>query len=311
MFREEGWRVSALQHPRNPRSPPRTLPTGSLAEGLDRSQVSALPFTAFELGCQMASDSCLWFRSIAWVLIRVWNGGDGQGCASSAPQLAGASRALAEQSVCPFPGLGASPGSSTALGSGRVTHFGHCPAGTHLFCSSAERVNAILGGLSGSRSHGKGIGSLRLQPVNELRDANRAGVLPFWGSAAGGRGWSSGTGEDPAGACSGAGIRSWREVAGKAGGNCVLSSAIGAGAASQRSSQAGWAVTLRCGRSERGLGHQSKRQGPELSRAGKGRAEITSGHGRSTDPRDWMGWLKWTRTEMEREGVVIQKPGRL
>lgn len=149
MFREERSRVSALQHPQNPRSPPHTLPTGSFAEGLDRSQVSELPFTAFELGCLMASYSSLWFRSIPWVLIHPWKGGDGQRCGSTAPQLGGASRAVAEQSVCPFPGLRPAPGSSTALGSGRVTHFGECPAGTHLFCSSAERVNAILEGFPG------------------------------------------------------------------------------------------------------------------------------------------------------------------
>lgn len=35
------------------------------------------------------------------------------------------------------------------------------------------------------------------------------------------------------------------------------SSDIGAGAASRRSSQAGWAVTLRCDRSGRALGHRS------------------------------------------------------
>lgn len=48
-----------------------------------------------------------------------------------------------------LPWEGAALGSSTALGSGRVTHFGKCPAGTHLFCSSAERVNAILEGFPG------------------------------------------------------------------------------------------------------------------------------------------------------------------
>lgn len=93
--------------------------------------------------------------------------------------------------------------------------------------------------------------------------------------------------------------------------NCVHSSDIGAGAASQRSSQAGWAVTLRCGRNEPALGHQSKCQGPEFPGAGKDREVITSGRGRSTDHSDWMVWLKWMRAEMKWEGMVIQKPGRL
>lgn len=38
-----------------------TLPTGSFAERLDCLQVSDLPFTAFTLGCLMASDPSLWF----------------------------------------------------------------------------------------------------------------------------------------------------------------------------------------------------------------------------------------------------------
>lgn len=110
-----GGGMEALGSPASPKSPRHTLPTGS-RQGWSRSRLSALPFAACELGgCQMAPYSCLWFRSIARVPIRLWSGGDGQGCASGARwSLAGGGRV----SRCPLPGPGPAPGSPPAPGAG-------------------------------------------------------------------------------------------------------------------------------------------------------------------------------------------------
>lgn len=165
--------------PASPKSPlpsAHTLPVGCFAEGLHCSQVSALPFTAFALGCLMASDPSLWCRSIPG---KEDMGKDSDRLLRSPFDLPWR---LQNSPFVPSPGLGPALGSSTDLRSGRVTHFAKCP-GAGLFYSAPVQ-NGLMPSWRAFRSRlwesWKGDQQSGFTVlVNELGNANRTNVCLF------------------------------------------------------------------------------------------------------------------------------------